>query len=143
MYEIKSFISSQWKSSHTNIMLLRHYIVAAVHVTSTLVFNCFERQRAQRFIKQVYKCNQWLKIYQKRWQVSQRFKCKQEIKRCDVTYTNSVVGLASQEVDVLANLTNEKLWNLYGYDEMTRPHLSIQTQVKKSARRHLIRVSPK
>jgi hypothetical protein len=34
---------------------------------------------------------------------------KQEIKRCDVTYIISVVGLASQEVDVLANLTNEKL----------------------------------
>jgi hypothetical protein len=41
--------------------------------------------------------------------MSQRCKHKQKIKRCDVTYTNSVVGLASQEVDVLANLTNEKL----------------------------------
>ena len=50
-------------------------------------------------------------------------------KKCDVTYTISVVVLASQEVDVLANLTNEKVWNLYGYDEMTRPHFSIQTQV--------------
>ena len=41
--------------------------------------------------------------------MSQCCKHKQEIKRCDVTYTNFVVGLASQEVDVLANLTNEKL----------------------------------
>jgi hypothetical protein len=34
---------------------------------------------------------------------------KQEIKRCDVTYIISVVGLglASQEVDVLAKSTNE------------------------------------
>ena len=62
--------------------------------------------------------------------MSQGCKHKQEIKRCDVTYTNSVVGLASQEVDVLAKLTNEKMWNLYGYDEMTRPHFFIQTQVK-------------
>jgi hypothetical protein len=69
------------------------------------------------------------KTYQIRWAKSQRCKHKQEIKRCDVTYTISVVGLASQEVDVLANLTNEKLWNLYGYDEMTRPHFSIQAQV--------------
>jgi hypothetical protein len=34
---------------------------------------------------------------------------KQEIKRCDVTYINFVVGLASQEVDVLTNSTNENL----------------------------------
>jgi hypothetical protein len=37
---------------------------------------------------------------------------KQEIKACDVTYIKFVVcslGLASQEVDVLANLTNENL----------------------------------
>jgi hypothetical protein len=61
--------------------------------------------------------------------MSQRCKHKQKIKRCDVTYTNSVVGLASQEVDVLAKLTNENAINLYGYDEMTRPHLSIQSQV--------------
>ena len=61
--------------------------------------------------------------------MSQRCKHKQEIKRCNVTYTNSVVGLASQEVDVLAKLTNENAINFYGYDEMTRPHLSIQTQV--------------
>jgi hypothetical protein len=45
-------------------MLLRHYIVAAKGVTSALALSCFERQRAQRFIKQVYRCNQWLKIYQ-------------------------------------------------------------------------------
>ena len=56
---------------------------------------------------------------------------KQEVKRCDVTYIISVVGLglASQEVDVLAKSTNENSWNLYGYDEMTQPQLSIQTQV--------------
>ena len=41
---------------------------------------------------------------------------------------HSGLGLASQEVDVLANSTNENLWNLYGYDEMTQPQLSIQTQ---------------
>jgi hypothetical protein len=35
-------------------------------VTSALVLSCFERQRAQRFIKQVYRCNQWLKINQDR-----------------------------------------------------------------------------
>jgi hypothetical protein len=36
---------------------------------------------------------------------------KQEIKRCDVTYIVAAcsLGLASQEVDVLANLTNENL----------------------------------
>ena len=56
---------------------------------------------------------------------------KQEIKRCDVTYIISVVGLglASQEVDILAKSTNENSWNLYGYDKMTQPQLSIQTQV--------------
>jgi hypothetical protein len=56
---------------------------------------------------------------------------KQEIKACDVTYITYVagLGLASQEVDVLAKSTNEKSINLYGYDEMTRPHFSIQTQV--------------
>ena len=42
---------------------------------------------------------------------------------------HSGLGLASQEVDILAKSTNENSWNLYGYDEMTRPHLSIQTQV--------------
>jgi hypothetical protein len=47
-------------------MLLRHYIVAAKGVTSALVLSCFERQRAQRFIKQFYRCNQWLKINQDR-----------------------------------------------------------------------------
>ena len=62
--------------------------------------------------------------------MSQRCMPNKRYKRCDVTYTISVVGLASQEVDVLANLTNEKLWNLYGYDEMTRPHFSIQTKVQ-------------
>jgi hypothetical protein len=41
------------------------------------------------------------------------------------------LGLASQEVDVLANSTNEKGIKLYGYDKMTRPHLSIQAQVSK------------
>jgi len=42
---------------------------------------------------------------------------------------HSGLGLASQEVDVLANSTNENSWNLYGYDKMTQPQLSIQTQV--------------
>jgi hypothetical protein len=44
--------------------------------------------------------------------MSQRCKHKQEIKACDVTYINFVVcslGLASQEVDVLTNSTNEML----------------------------------
>ena len=56
---------------------------------------------------------------------------KQEIKACDVTYIIFVagLGLASQEVDVLAKSTNENSWNLYGYDKMTQPQLSIQTQV--------------
>jgi hypothetical protein len=54
------------KSAH-NIMLLRHlYIVAARGVTSALVISYFERERAQRFTKQAYRCNQWLKTYQKR-----------------------------------------------------------------------------
>jgi hypothetical protein len=48
-------------------MLLRHlYIVAARGVTSALVISYFERERAQRFTKQAYRCNQWLKTYQKR-----------------------------------------------------------------------------
>jgi hypothetical protein len=47
-------------------MLLRHYIVAAKGVASALVLSCFERQRSQRFIKQFYRCNQWLKINQDR-----------------------------------------------------------------------------
>jgi hypothetical protein len=37
---------------------------------------------------------------------------EQEVKACDVTYINFVVcslELASQEVDVLSNLTNENL----------------------------------
>jgi hypothetical protein len=65
--------------------------------------------------------------------MSQRCRHKQEIKTCDVTYINFVVcslGLASQEVDVFVKSTNEMLRNLYGYDEMTRPHLSIQAQVQ-------------
>jgi hypothetical protein len=49
------------------MMLLRHlYIVAARGVTSALVISHFERERAQRFTKQAYRCNQWLKTYQKR-----------------------------------------------------------------------------
>ena len=40
-------------------MLLRHpYIVAAVGVTSALINESKERQRAQRFIKSAYMCNQ-------------------------------------------------------------------------------------
>jgi hypothetical protein len=39
------------------------------------------------------------------------------------------LGLASQEVDVLAKSTNENSWNLYGYDKMTQPQLLVQTQV--------------
>jgi len=56
---------------------------------------------------------------------------KQEIKRCDVTYIVVVcsLGLASQEVDVFDKSTNVNARNLYGYDEMTQPQLSIQTQV--------------
>jgi hypothetical protein len=58
---------------------------------------------------------------------------KQEIKRrCDVTYIIFCcsLGLASQEVNVLTNSTNKIAINLYGYDKMTRPYFSIQTQVK-------------
>ena len=39
------------------------------------------------------------------------------------------LGLASQEVDVLAKSTNGNSWNLYGYDEMTHPQLLVQSQV--------------
>ena len=39
------------------------------------------------------------------------------------------LGLASQEVDVLAKSTNEITWNLYGYKEMTQPQFLDQTQV--------------
>ena len=61
-------------------MLLRHlYIVAARGVTSALVISDFERERAQRFTKQSYICNQWLKTYQKRGQMSQCCKPKQVI----------------------------------------------------------------
>jgi len=64
-------------------------------------------------------------------------------KRCDVTYIISVavLGLASQEVDVLANSTNENYWNLYGYDKMTRPHFSIQTQVQNQQDVIFIKIS--
>jgi hypothetical protein len=52
--------------------------------------------------------------------------------RYDVTYINSVagLGLASQEVTFLTNSTNKIAINLYGYDKMTKPYFSIQTQVK-------------
>ena len=53
---------------------------------------------------------------------------------------HSGLGLASQEVDVLANSTNENLWNLYGYDKMTRPHFSIQTKVKNQQDVTLLRL---
>jgi hypothetical protein len=67
-------------------------------MTSALVFRSKERQRAQRFVKQALKGNQLLKVYQIEVINVTTLQAKQEIKRCDVTYTNSVAGLASQEV---------------------------------------------
>ena len=57
---------------------------------------------------------------------------KQEIKKgvtSPIMLLHLGLGLASQEVDVLAKSTNKISWNLYGYDKMTQPQLSIQTQV--------------
>ena len=65
--------------------------------------------------------------------MSQRFRLNKSFKQmCDVTYIIYVVGLglASQEVDVLAKSTNKNSWNLYGYDKMTQPQLSIQHKSK-------------
>ena len=64
-------------------------------------------------------------------------------KRCDVTYIISVavLELASQEVDVIANSTNENSWNLYGYDEMTKPQFFIQTQVLNQQDVIIIKIS--
>ena len=54
--------------SQCTINLLNIYNVAAslcrIRVTSTLELGYFERQRARRFIKQAYRCDQWLKVYQ-------------------------------------------------------------------------------
>ena len=58
---------------------------------------------------------------------------KQEIKKVWRHLYNAAtcsLGLASLEVDVLTNSANENLWNLYGYEKMTGPHFSIQTQVQ-------------
>ena len=64
--------------------------------------------------------------------MSQRFRLNKSFKQvCDVTYNVAALGLglASQEVDVLAKSTNENSWNLYGYDKMTQPQLLVQSQV--------------
>ena len=71
---------------------------------------------------------------------------KLEVKTCDVTYINFVVcslGLASQEVDVFVKSTNEMPWNLYGYDEITQPHLFIQAKIYLGKNVIGIRVSVK
>ena len=60
------------------------------------------------------------------------FMSKQEIKpgmTSPIMLLHLGLGLASQEVDVLANSTNENSRNFYVYDKMTQPQLSIQTQV--------------
>jgi hypothetical protein len=44
-------------------------------------------------------------------------------------------------VDVFDKSTNEKLWNLYGYKEMTQPQLFIQTQIQNRQDVIIIRVS--
>ena len=44
-------------------------------------------------------------------------------------------------MDVLAKSTNENLWNLYGYDEMTKPQISIQTQVLNQQDVIIIKIS--
>ena len=51
--------------------------------------------------------------------------------RYDVTYIVVVqrLGLASQEVDVFTKTTNESIWNLYGYKDVSQPQFFIQTQV--------------
>jgi hypothetical protein len=63
--------------------------------------------------------------------MSQRFRPNKRSNKCDVTYIISVLGLvlASQEVDVLTKSTNESTQILYGYKEMTKPQVFIQTQV--------------
>jgi len=63
--------------------------------------------------------------------MSQRCKPNKRSKRCDVTYIVSVLGLglASQEVDVFDKSTNELAENLYGYEEMTWPHVLIQAKI--------------
>ena len=40
------------------------------------------------------------------------------------------LGLASQEVDVLAKSTNENSRNLYGYDKMTKPQFLVQAKIQ-------------
>jgi hypothetical protein len=78
-------------------------------VTSALLLSYFERKRAKRL------SNKLIDVVNSSKPIKQDDKChnvagiNKRSKRCDVTYTISVVGLASQEVDVLANLTNEKL----------------------------------
>jgi hypothetical protein len=55
------------KSAHNKYICCVTYINSAARgVTSALVISHFERERAQRFTKQAYICNQWLKTYQKR-----------------------------------------------------------------------------
>jgi hypothetical protein len=55
------------KSAHTYKVAASLYIVAAMMMTSALLLiSYFERERAQRFTKQAYRCYQWLKTYQKR-----------------------------------------------------------------------------
>jgi hypothetical protein len=49
------------KSVHTKYICCVTYVVAARGLTSALVISYFERERAQPFTKQAYRCNQWLK----------------------------------------------------------------------------------
>jgi hypothetical protein len=59
MYKIQNLYYITMQIS--NLLIINNvaasYIVAANGVTSALLFSHFERQRAQRFIKQAYKCN--------------------------------------------------------------------------------------
>ena len=69
----------------------------------------FERTRAKRL------SNKLIDVVNSSKPIKQDDKChnaasiNKRPKRCDVTYANFVVGLASQEVDVLSNSTNENL----------------------------------
>jgi hypothetical protein len=67
----------------------------------------FERKRAKRL------SNKLIDMVNSSKPIKQDDKChnaasiNKRDKMCDVTYANFVVGLASQEVDVLTNPTNE------------------------------------
>jgi hypothetical protein len=88
------------KSAHNKYICCITYIVAARGVTSALVISCFERERAQRFTKQAFICDQWLKPIIRDDKSHNGASQNKWSRRCDVTYIIFVagLGLANQEV---------------------------------------------